>query len=38
MIIQIDPREYEALTLKTFLEVDRRKYGNTELLFFDKLP
>jgi 16S rRNA (guanine(966)-N(2))-methyltransferase RsmD len=37
MIIQIDPREYEALALKTFLEFDRRKYVNTELLFFDKL-
>jgi 16S rRNA (guanine966-N2)-methyltransferase len=37
MIVQIDPREYEPCSTLTFTEADRRKYGNTELVFFDKI-
>jgi len=38
IIVQIDPREYELVTLTSFSEAQRRKYGNTELIFFQKIP
>lgn len=34
IIVQIDPKEYEELTLSAFKETARRKYGNTELIFY----
>jgi 16S rRNA (guanine966-N2)-methyltransferase len=34
IIVQIDPKEYEALELLTLEEVQQRKYGNTVLVFF----
>ena len=35
VIAQIDPDEYEALSLTTLRETQARKYGNTLLLFFE---
>lgn len=37
MIVQIDPKEFEPVNLASFTETDRRKYGNTEFLFFNKI-
>jgi 16S rRNA (guanine(966)-N(2))-methyltransferase RsmD len=34
-IVQIDPRESEPLELKNLSEFDRRKYGNTLLVFYE---
>jgi 16S rRNA (guanine(966)-N(2))-methyltransferase RsmD len=36
VIVQIDPREWEDLPLTTLHEVDRRKYGKTMLLFYER--
>lgn len=36
IIVQIDPKEYEALELASFCEDKRRSYGNTELVFYSK--
>lgn len=36
VIVQIDPREYEALNLVHFEQFDERKYGNTLLVFFER--
>jgi 16S rRNA (guanine966-N2)-methyltransferase len=36
VVVQIDPKEYEALNLSSFKEAAQRKYGNTLLLFFEK--
>lgn len=36
VIVQIDPREYERLILTALLETERRRYGNTELVFYKK--
>jgi len=38
IIVQIDPKEDEAVTLQTLKEIDRRRYGNTMLLFYERLP
>lgn len=35
-IVQIAPKEYEALELVTLEELDRRKYGSTLLVFFGR--
>ncbi|MBW8010077.1 MAG: 16S rRNA (guanine(966)-N(2))-methyltransferase RsmD [Chloroflexi bacterium] len=35
VIAQIDPREYEKLPLENLSEFDQRKYGNTELVFYE---
>lgn len=35
-IVQIDPTEYEALTLQNLDEFDQRKYGNTMLVFYER--
>lgn len=35
-IVQIDPREYEALELHHFALYDERKYGKTLLLFYER--
>ena len=34
VIVQIDPSEYEPLSLTAFSLVDDRTYGNTQLLFY----
>jgi len=34
VIVQIDPKEYESLSLTTFAEGEQRRYGNTTLLFY----
>lgn len=35
IVVQIDPKEYKDLTLKNYHLVDRRKYGNTLLGFYE---
>jgi len=35
-IVQIDPLEYENLTLDHLIEVEQRRYGSTLLVFFEK--
>jgi 16S rRNA (guanine966-N2)-methyltransferase len=34
IVVQIDPKEYEPLTLATLQETQQRKYGNTVLVFY----
>jgi len=34
IIVQIDPKEYKLIKMKNFIEFEKRKYGNTLLLFF----
>ena len=36
VIVQIDPKEYEQLSLSAFKETSQRKYGNTLLLFYER--
>ncbi len=36
VIVQIDPKEYVQLALENFDEFDRRKYGSTELVFYER--
>lgn len=36
VIVQIDPSEYEPLSLTHFHEEEQRKYGNTLLIFYQK--
>ncbi len=38
IIVQIDPTEYEALTLENFSEFDQRKYGSVLLVFYEREP
>lgn len=38
VIVQIDPKEYHELDLKNFSEFDYRKYGNTTLVFYERVP
>ena len=35
-IVQIHPREFEAVKLKNLVEFDRRKYGSTLLIFYER--
>ena len=35
VIVQIDPKEEQTPDLKRLLPIDRRRYGNTLLVFFD---
>ena len=37
VIVQIDPKEYEALQLADFKEVQQRSYGNTLLVFYERV-
>lgn len=37
VVVQIDPSEYKPLELSTLTLYDERKYGNTKLLFLEKL-
>lgn len=36
VVAQIDPREYEELDLTELREFDRRTYGNTQLVFYER--
>jgi len=36
VIVQIDPREFQQLSLQSLLLTDKRKYGNTLLCFYDR--
>ena len=36
-IVQIDPKEYEELPLQNLTLYDNRKYGNTQLCFYEKI-
>lgn len=36
IIVQIDPKEYEAVTLAEFAETRQKKYGNTLLVFYGR--
>ena len=36
IIVQIHPVEYEELSLDNFLEFDRREYGSTFLVFYER--
>lgn len=38
IVVQIDPKEYEQVPLRDFNEVDQRRYGNTLIVFYRKLP
>ena len=38
VIVQIDPKEYEEMTLENLSLFDSRKYGNTLLLFYENIP
>lgn len=36
VIVQIDPKEYEALPLQNLVLTDQRQYGNTQLCFYEQ--
>ena len=36
VIVQIDPREYKILSLQKLEEVEQRKYGSTQLIFYER--
>ena len=36
-IVQIDPKEYKSIELLNLVEFDRRKYGNTVLVFYERI-
>lgn len=36
VVVQIDPHEGEPVELAQLFEFDRRRYGNTELIFFER--
>jgi len=38
VIVQIHPREYEALPLQTLIQFDRRTYGSVLLCFYQRAP
>ncbi|HJS20865.1 MAG TPA: 16S rRNA (guanine(966)-N(2))-methyltransferase RsmD [Anaerolineales bacterium] len=38
VIVQIDPREYKELALENLEEVEQRKYGSTQLIFYERRP
>jgi len=38
IIVQIDPKEYDQLTLQNYSEFDQRRYGNTSLIFYERVP
>ncbi|MDA1329605.1 MAG: 16S rRNA (guanine(966)-N(2))-methyltransferase RsmD [Chloroflexi bacterium] len=37
VIVQIDPKEYEALELENLSQFDERKYGKTLLVFYERV-
>ena len=36
VIVQIDPREYKNLALENLEEIEKRKYGTTMLIFYER--
>jgi len=36
VIVQIDPREYKNLALQNMEEIEKRKYGTTMLMFYER--
>lgn len=36
VIVQIHPVEWEDISLNNFVEIDRRKYGSTMLIFYER--
>lgn len=36
VIVQIDPKEYEAFEFNNLVEGEQRRYGNTMLVFYDR--
>ena len=36
VIVQIDPKEYKALSLENLEEIEQRKYGSTLLVFYSR--
>ena len=36
VIVQIDPREYKERTLENLEEIEQRKYGSTQLVFYER--
>jgi 16S rRNA (guanine(966)-N(2))-methyltransferase RsmD len=38
VIVQIDPREYKNLSLQSLEEIEQRKYGSTQLIFYERKP
>ena len=38
VVVQIDPKEYEPLTLQNLTLSDGRTYGNTQLCFYEQMP
>jgi 16S rRNA (guanine(966)-N(2))-methyltransferase RsmD len=36
VVVQIDPKEYEPLTLQNLVLYDSRTYGNTQLCFYEQ--
>ncbi len=38
VVVQIDPKEYEPLTLQNLMLTDSRTYGNTQLCFYEQTP
>lgn len=38
VVVQIDPKEYEPLTLQNLTLSDGRTYGNTQLCFYEQTP
>lgn len=37
VIVQVDPVEYEKITLNSMVEINQRRYGSTLLLFFEQI-
>jgi 16S rRNA (guanine(966)-N(2))-methyltransferase RsmD len=37
IVVQIDPREFEPVEMTHFVEFDQRKYGNTLLVFYERV-
>lgn len=37
IIVQIDPVEYQELTLVNFVEAESRRYGSTLIIFYDRV-
>lgn len=37
IVVQIDPKEYQDLSLNTLTLTDQRRYGNTTLIFYEPL-
>jgi 16S rRNA (guanine(966)-N(2))-methyltransferase RsmD len=38
IVVQIHPKEYEAVPLEHFEEIEQRKYGSTVLVFYEHKP